>query len=279
MIEQFLATIKVKIVNEKYSLPSPRVMGNKVLVTEVSVRRDLQLNNEEGTDCLPNSTFFEELTRMGYEKLSQKLTFYKAFFSPQWKFLSYHFAMPNMVKNLDNAGKFLMYPRTRKNVFLEWETPLFSTIMVQNQADMGEGSAIPTDPHHTPTIIQPSTSQPQRKQRPRKPKRKDTEIPQSSGPTDNVADEAVNEEIGWKFWKWCHLNTAYKLRCRAGQWKIDDIDKDAKITLVDETHGRYGVDIMFDVSDLAGEEVFVARTKVPDSKKEDAAQLLLLHNS
>ncbi|GKE94057.1 hypothetical protein Tco_1578912, partial [Tanacetum coccineum] len=30
---------------------------------------------------------------------------------------------------------------------------------------------------------------------PRKPKRKDTQIPQSSGPTDNVADEAVNEEM------------------------------------------------------------------------------------
>ncbi|GJU04978.1 hypothetical protein Tco_1121408 [Tanacetum coccineum] len=53
----------------------------------------------------------------------------------------------------------------------------------------------PTDPHHTPTFIQPSISQPQKKQRPRKPKRKDTEIPQSSGPTDNIADEAVNEEM------------------------------------------------------------------------------------
>ncbi|GJX67076.1 hypothetical protein Tco_0302803 [Tanacetum coccineum] len=51
------------------------------------------------------------------------------------------------------------------------------------------------DPHHTPTIIQPSTSQPHKKKRPRKPKRKDTEIPQSSGLTDNVADEAVNEEM------------------------------------------------------------------------------------
>ncbi|GKG51151.1 hypothetical protein Tco_0541535, partial [Tanacetum coccineum] len=39
------------------------------------------------------------------------------------------------------------------------------------------------------------TSQPQKKQKPRRPKRKDTEIPQSSGPIDNVADEAVNEEI------------------------------------------------------------------------------------
>ncbi|GJZ52353.1 hypothetical protein Tco_0606868, partial [Tanacetum coccineum] len=47
---------------------------------------------------------------------------------------------------------------------------------------------------HT-TIIQPSKYQPQKKQRPRKSKRKDNEIPQSSGPTDNVADEAVNEEM------------------------------------------------------------------------------------
>ncbi|GKD58226.1 hypothetical protein Tco_1295735 [Tanacetum coccineum] len=36
--------------------------------------------------------------------------------------------------------------------------------------------------------------------------------------------------------------------------KIDDIDKDVEITLVDETQGRYGDDIMFDVSDLAGEK-------------------------
>ncbi|GJV01491.1 hypothetical protein Tco_1335060 [Tanacetum coccineum] len=30
-------------------------------------------------------------------------------------------------------------------------------MVVQNQSQLGEGSAIPTDPHHTPTFIQPST--------------------------------------------------------------------------------------------------------------------------
>ncbi|GKC21923.1 hypothetical protein Tco_1024073, partial [Tanacetum coccineum] len=60
---------------------------------------------------------------------------------------------------------------------------------------MGEGSANPTDPHHTPTIIQPST-QPQRTQKPRKSKRKDTQVPQPSDPSDNVADEAVHKELG-----------------------------------------------------------------------------------
>ncbi|GJZ15499.1 hypothetical protein Tco_0551176 [Tanacetum coccineum] len=54
---------------------------------------------------------------------------------------------------------------------------------------------MPTDPHHTPTIIQPSTSQPQKKQRSSRSKRKDTKVPQPSGPTTNVADEAVNEEM------------------------------------------------------------------------------------
>ncbi|GJU56264.1 hypothetical protein Tco_1229978 [Tanacetum coccineum] len=53
---------------------------------------------------------------------------------------------------------------------------------------------MPTNPHHTPTIIPPTTSQPQRKQSPMKPKRKDTKIPQSSVPVENVAYEVVYEE-------------------------------------------------------------------------------------
>ncbi|GJU07937.1 hypothetical protein Tco_1124367 [Tanacetum coccineum] len=35
------------------------VDGKKIVVTEASVRRDLQLDDEEGTDCLPNATIFE----------------------------------------------------------------------------------------------------------------------------------------------------------------------------------------------------------------------------
>ncbi|GKC76423.1 hypothetical protein Tco_1127197 [Tanacetum coccineum] len=67
-------------------------------------------------------------------------------------------------------------------------------MVVQAQEEMGEGSEMPTDPHHTPIITQPSTSQPQKKQKPRKPKRKDTVAPLPSGPTTNVADEAFTEE-------------------------------------------------------------------------------------
>ncbi|GJU35371.1 hypothetical protein Tco_1183725 [Tanacetum coccineum] len=60
---------------------------------------------------------------------------------------------------------------------------------------MGECSAIPTDPYHTPTFIQPST-QPQKTQQPRKPKRKDTQVPQPSNPIENVVDKVVHKELG-----------------------------------------------------------------------------------
>ncbi|GJT57090.1 hypothetical protein Tco_0992144, partial [Tanacetum coccineum] len=140
------ATVEVKTVNGEVQLQA-LVDGKKVIITEAIVRIDLQLEDAECTECLPNAIIFEKLTLMGYEKLSQKLTFYKAFFSPQWKFLIHtilqclsakttawnefsstmasaiicldtnqkfnfsKYIFESMVKNLDNAGKFLMYPR------------------------------------------------------------------------------------------------------------------------------------------------------------------------
>nr|GEU43004.1 reverse transcriptase domain-containing protein [Tanacetum cinerariifolium] len=73
----------------------------KVVVTEATIRGALRLDDEEGVDCLPNEEIFAELTRMGYEKPSTMLTFYKAFFSSQW----------NLVRNVDSTTKFYMYPR------------------------------------------------------------------------------------------------------------------------------------------------------------------------
>ncbi|GKB17574.1 hypothetical protein Tco_0851497 [Tanacetum coccineum] len=41
-----------------------QVDGKKIIIIESYVRRDLQLADEEGVDCLPNSTIFEQLTLM-----------------------------------------------------------------------------------------------------------------------------------------------------------------------------------------------------------------------
>ncbi|GJR00144.1 putative ribonuclease H-like domain-containing protein [Tanacetum coccineum] len=204
-------TEKAKTVNKEVQLQA-LVDGKKIIITESTVRRDLQLEDAEGVDCLLNFTIFEQLTLMGYEKISQKLTFYKAFFSPQWKFLIHtilqclsskttawnefsstmasaiiclatnqkfnfsKYIFESMVKNLDNVGKFLMYPRfiqvfldkqldgmpthNRINIapshtkkifgnirrvgkgFSGRETPLFQTMVVQDQAKMGEDEAV-----------------------------------------------------------------------------------------------------------------------------------------
>nr|GEX69524.1 retrovirus-related Pol polyprotein from transposon TNT 1-94 [Tanacetum cinerariifolium] len=67
---------------------------------------------------------------------------------------------------------------------------------IQNQAEMGQGSVMPTDPQHTPTILQPLSSQPQKTHKPKKPKQKNTQVPQLSDPTNIVTDEAIHKELG-----------------------------------------------------------------------------------
>ncbi|GJV57331.1 hypothetical protein Tco_1458336 [Tanacetum coccineum] len=85
-IEQFWATAKANTVNGERQLQA-LVDKKMVIITESGIRSDLYLEDAGGIDCLLTTTIFEELARMGYEKPSQRLTFYKAFFSPQWKFL------------------------------------------------------------------------------------------------------------------------------------------------------------------------------------------------
>ncbi|GJV61467.1 hypothetical protein Tco_1467567 [Tanacetum coccineum] len=275
-IEQFWATIKVKTVNGEVQLQA-LVDGKKIIITESILRRDLQLEDAEGVDCLPNATIFEQLTLMG------------------------------MVKNLDNAGKFLMYTRfvqvfvnqqlegmpTHKRIYIApshtkkifgnmrragkgfsgRETPLFPTMVVHNQEEMGEGSAMPTDPHHTPTIIQPSTSQPQKTQKPRRPKRKDTEVPQPSGPTTNVADEAVNEEMDDSLVRAATTTSLDAEQARDEGLGEKDASKQGRIADIDANEDIYLVNVqtdkdMFGVNDLDGDEVIVESIDVVKTVEE-----------
>ncbi|GJT82405.1 putative ribonuclease H-like domain-containing protein [Tanacetum coccineum] len=64
-IEQFWSTVKAKTINGEEQLHA-LVDGKKIIISESSVRRDLQLADEEGVDCLPNSTIFKQLTLMGF---------------------------------------------------------------------------------------------------------------------------------------------------------------------------------------------------------------------
>nr|GEW89965.1 hypothetical protein [Tanacetum cinerariifolium]GEX33587.1 hypothetical protein [Tanacetum cinerariifolium] len=81
-IKQLENIIAIKQVNDVTRLQA-LVDKKKVVVTEATIREVLWLDDAEGVDCLPNEEIFTELARMGYEKPSTKLTFYKAFFSSQ----------------------------------------------------------------------------------------------------------------------------------------------------------------------------------------------------
>ncbi|GKD98286.1 hypothetical protein Tco_1382183 [Tanacetum coccineum] len=175
-IQQFWATVKVKTVNGEVQLQA-LVDGKKVIITKTSVRRDLELEDAKGIACLPNADIFKQLALMGYEKPSQKLTLYKAFFSPQWKFLipiilqclsakstvwnefsgtmasaiiclatnqKFNFSkyiFESMVKNMDSSVKFLIYPRFVQ-VFLN-----------QQASDMSNHKRIYVTPSHTKKIF------------------------------------------------------------------------------------------------------------------------------
>nr|GEU86048.1 hypothetical protein [Tanacetum cinerariifolium] len=128
----------------------------------------------EGVDCLPSEDIFTGLARMGYEKPSTNLTFYKAFFSSQLKFLIHtilqsmsakrtswnefrsamaspviclstgrkfnfsKYIFDSLVRNVDSSSKFYMYPR-------------FIQLIIQNQL----GDLLT----HTTTYISPALTQ------------------------------------------------------------------------------------------------------------------------
>ncbi|GJT09240.1 hypothetical protein Tco_0856282 [Tanacetum coccineum] len=63
-IKQFWDTVKVKTINKEVPLQA-LVDRKKVIITESTIRRDLQLEDAEGIEYLPNTTIFEELARIG----------------------------------------------------------------------------------------------------------------------------------------------------------------------------------------------------------------------
>nr|GEX59404.1 putative ribonuclease H-like domain-containing protein [Tanacetum cinerariifolium] len=173
-------TAKAKNINGEAQIHA-KVDGKKVIIFEASIMRDLRFEDKGGVDCFSNEVIFEQLTLIVYEKLTQKLTFW----------------MDNHTRTYvipSHTNKVFDNMRRVEKDFSSQITLLFPTRMVQAQEEIGEVSADPTDPHHTPTITQPSTSKHQKKQKPRKPRRQDTEETQPSGPTTNVEDEAFNKE-------------------------------------------------------------------------------------
>ncbi|GJZ16765.1 hypothetical protein Tco_0552888 [Tanacetum coccineum] len=114
-IQQFWANIKAKTINREVQLQA-LVDGKKVIIIESTIRRDLQLEDAEGVDCLPNAKIFKQLTLMdskttAWNEFSSIMASTIICLAINQKFNFSKYIFESMVKNLDNMGKFLMYPR------------------------------------------------------------------------------------------------------------------------------------------------------------------------
>nr|GEV57610.1 uncharacterized mitochondrial protein AtMg00810-like [Tanacetum cinerariifolium] len=122
----------------------------------------------DGVDCLPNEEIFAELARMGNEKPSTKLTFYKAVFSAQWKFLIHTILQCMSEKRTtwnesssSMALAVICLATGRKFIFSKY---IFDSMAVEDATedkdDDHEVSAKPTPPSPTPaTPPSPSPAQ------------------------------------------------------------------------------------------------------------------------
>ncbi|GJT32231.1 hypothetical protein Tco_0922650 [Tanacetum coccineum] len=145
-VEQFWTSAKSRTVNNIIYI-DVIVAGKLVTISEAPIRSDLLFNDADGIDTLNNQAIFDTIQLMGYEGDLNTLTFNKALFSPQWKFLfhtmnhcisskstswdqiptniataviclatnqKYNFSkliFDGMMRHLDASKKFVMYPR------------------------------------------------------------------------------------------------------------------------------------------------------------------------
>ncbi|GJV65308.1 hypothetical protein Tco_1476136 [Tanacetum coccineum] len=146
-IKQFWRTAEILTDDNGTVKIHATIDGHSLSITEGSLRRHLKLDDQDGLTSLPTTEIFAQLALMGYATDSDKLTFQKGAFSPQWRFLIHtilHCLSPkktaweqfssniaaaviclatnrkfnfsrmifdHMVSNISSPHKFLMYPR------------------------------------------------------------------------------------------------------------------------------------------------------------------------
>ncbi|GJQ90280.1 putative ribonuclease H-like domain-containing protein [Tanacetum coccineum] len=180
-VEQFWTSAKSQTINNVRYI-NAKVAGKPVTISEASIRSDLRFDDVDGIDSLNNQAIFDAIKLMGYEGDLTVLTFNKALFSPQWKFLFHTLnhclsskstswdqiptniatALINVPVPLDHfpihalSNKVFSFMVKKGKHFLGKVTPLFPNMLVQPTEDEGEGSVRPSEPQPTPSPPHPS---------------------------------------------------------------------------------------------------------------------------
>ncbi|GJU07616.1 putative ribonuclease H-like domain-containing protein [Tanacetum coccineum] len=273
----FWATVKTKTINGEVQLQA-LVDGKKIIITESIVRRDHQLEDVEGIDCLPNATIFEQLSLMGakttaWNEFSSTMASTIICLATNHKFNFSKFIFESMVKNLENvSGKFLMYPSgpTTKvadeavNEEMDDRLERAATIATSLDAEQDMGAKTPWGIPLLKLDLRMYLNIP---------------IIHCSQEVTHFEVEITSLKLRVKKLEKKGGSRTYKLKriykvgksarvissdeailgdqedaSKQGR-KINNIDKDAEITLVHETQGRYGDEEIFDTCILDGDDV------------------------
>nr|GEW92543.1 hypothetical protein [Tanacetum cinerariifolium] len=183
----FWTTAKVKTINDEVRIQA-LTDEKRVNIKQSPIYRTLKLDDAEGISCLANAEIFDGLAKMGYEKLSKKLTFYKAFFShtmalaiiclaTNQKFNFSRYTLLSLVKNIEAGVPFFMFPR-------------FVQLLINHQlGDMSHHMDIYVNPSLTKKVFsnmkrvgaaiptEPSTSKPHKKHKSKKQQPQAPKVP------------------------------------------------------------------------------------------------------
>ncbi|GJT49587.1 putative ribonuclease H-like domain-containing protein [Tanacetum coccineum] len=268
----FWATAKAKTVNRECQIQA-LVDKKKVIITEKSVGSDLMLEDAEGTKCLPNDVIFEYAKTTTLNEFSSTMTSVIICLATNRKFNFSKCIFDNMMKNLEGGVKCLMYP---------WFVQVFLDKQVEG---MSKHKGIYVTPSHTKKIF--ANVKREGKKKSRRKQRKDI------GPIESIPDEATNEghvstpsydppqsgEDRLQLTELMSLCTSLQEKEDASKQgrKIDDLDADEEVTLIDKTQERNDEDWMFDIDVLNGDEVF--EEHIVNAAKTTAGEVVTTANA
>ncbi|GJW79848.1 retrovirus-related pol polyprotein from transposon TNT 1-94 [Tanacetum coccineum] len=237
---QFWATVKAKTVNGEVHLQA-LVDGKKIIITESIVRRDLQLEDAEGIDYLPNATIFEQLIFMAakttaWNEFSSTMASAIIYLATNQKFNFLKYIFESMVKNLENMSDNVADEAVNEEMDDSLERAAITTTSIDAKQDRGninktQSKATPNEPRSlgTSSVLRESVMKLEKKGGSRTHKLK--RLYKVGRSTRIVSSDEAS--LGDK-------EDASKQRR-----KINDIDADEDITLKNVHDAE-----MFDVNDL-----------------------------
>ncbi|GJX66115.1 hypothetical protein Tco_0300458 [Tanacetum coccineum] len=220
-IEQFWATTKANTINGERQLQA-LIDKKKVIITETSIRSDLHLEDAGGTDCLPTATIFEELAIIGRKQrkdtaVTQEET-----------------QQDDNVPTPSNDP-----PLSDEDSMQLTELMILCTNLQKQVLDLEKAKDAQEKE------IADLKKRVQKLEKKKKSRTIGLKRLRKIGMPRRVKSSEDKDSLG------DHEDASKQGR------SIEDIDKDADVSLVDDTHGRSDDAEMFDTNELHGDEVVV----------------------